>query len=402
MKALIFIFLCLLFAELRAQEKAITIVVLGSSTAFGTGASPRENGWVFQYENYLHAQNPDHTIHNLAWGGYTSYKIMPDEFRRAGRPNPDPERNITKALSYNPDAIIINLPSNDITNFFPLPEFTANLDSVKSMANNAGVVCFISTTQPRNEEIHERDQLIFMKDTILNRYQEFSIDFWSGIAITEEENESARGEIKDAYNFGDGIHLNNAGHTLLAERTIDKEILEYLNPLPIILGYFEIFQISENGIELIWGTNSESNNDYFSVERGENGIFFTEIDRVKSKGNGNSIQRYTFIDKPPKAGILYYRLKQIDVDGKFAYSRIVQAPYLVIPDRPYPNPTRGILNLPIEDTYSLIIYDSKGTKVFNRKNLKENILDLRNYSKGIYTLQYIIQNKSKQVRIILN
>lgn len=394
MKAFALIFLFVFYLELKGQPQTYSIVVLGSSTAAGAGASLK-NGWAYQYEDYLHDQNPLNKLHNLAVGGFTSYKIMPDEFvpppGSGSSKFPDTERNITKALSYNPDAIIINLPSNDITENFTLTKFTANLDSVKSMANNAGVLCFITTTQPRNTDINKRDQLIYMRDTIQNRYKEFSIDFWSDIAVSVEDDDPERGKINSSYGSGDGIHLNDAGHTLLAQRTIDKDILGFLSILPVNLAYFKISQISEKGIRLKWETRSETDNDFFSIERGENKNTFTEIAKVKSQGNGNSPLQYEYLDSPPFTGNWFYRIKQVDIDGKYTYFPIVQGIYQVESElnSPYPNPTNGILNLPIENSYYLAIYNSKGVKVFYKTNFREKIIDLKNYSKGIYTLQYL-------------
>lgn len=401
MKAFALIFLCILFLELKGQQQTYTIVVLGSSTAFGTGAS-LENGWAYQYEDYLQDQNPANKLHNLALGRYTSYKIMPDEFLPPTGSDqskfPDKERNITKALSLNPDAIIINLPSNDITDNFTLTEFTNNLDSVKSMANKAGVLCFITTTQPRNTDEFKRGQLIHMKDTILNRYKEFSINFWEEIANPD-------GTINPIYKSpSDGIHLNNAGHTLLAQRTIEKDILGFLSTLPVNLTYFEISKISEMGIYLKWETESETDNEYFSIERGENKNTFKEIAKVKSPGNSNSPLEYEYLDSPPSIGSWFYRIKQVDIDGKYSYFPIVHGIYEFESElnNPYPNPTNGILNIPIESSYTLAIYNSRGVRVFYKANFREKTIDLRNFSKGIYTLQYFASKGNKTVKVTVN
>ena len=93
------------------------IVVLGSSTAFGTGAVPIDSSFVNKYKNYVLGKNPLHTIINLATLSLTTYHVLcPTGYvPPPNRPFPvDTNRNITKALSHHPDAIIINLPSNDI------------------------------------------------------------------------------------------------------------------------------------------------------------------------------------------------------------------------------------------------------------------------------------------------
>src|SRR5215218_3827288 len=96
--------------------KQFRIVILGSSTAFGRGATPIDSSWVNRYTTYVKLKNSQNTVINLAVSGYTTYQVLcPNNFvPPAGRPLPDTMKNITKALSLNPNAIIINLPTNDI------------------------------------------------------------------------------------------------------------------------------------------------------------------------------------------------------------------------------------------------------------------------------------------------
>ncbi|RYE18370.1 MAG: hypothetical protein EOP51_22110, partial [Sphingobacteriales bacterium] len=87
------------------------IVILGSSTAVGTGATPLDSSWANKFTKFVHAQNAQVQITNLALGGYNSYHLCPTgSVPGANKPAPDTARNITAALARNPDAIIINLP----------------------------------------------------------------------------------------------------------------------------------------------------------------------------------------------------------------------------------------------------------------------------------------------------
>ena len=87
------------------------IVVLGSSTAAGAGVSDSNRAWVNQYRTYLQSIDPTNTVTNLAKGGYTTCAIMPtgtDPYNTGNHIlEVDTERNITKALSLSPTAIII-------------------------------------------------------------------------------------------------------------------------------------------------------------------------------------------------------------------------------------------------------------------------------------------------------
>ena len=93
------------------------------------------------------------------------------------------------------------------------------------------------------------------------------------------------------------------------------------NPLPIELSYFDA-RVNGDRVELEWITESELNNDYFSVERSNNGFEFHEIGRVSGKGTTKTETHYNLFDELP-FGKIYYRLRQFDFDGNSTVSRIV-------------------------------------------------------------------------------
>ena len=82
------------------QAQAVTIVILGSSTAAGAGPSTGDSAWVNRYRNHLQAINPANQVINLAVGGFNTYKIMPHSFSSPlpGRPTVDSLHNITHGL----------------------------------------------------------------------------------------------------------------------------------------------------------------------------------------------------------------------------------------------------------------------------------------------------------------
>lgn len=220
MKSLFIIFLLLLANISLADENnknikndVIKIVVLGSSTAFGTGPSHPDSAWVNRYRTYVQNIWPGSEVINLAKGGYKTYHILPDDFSSpTDRPFPDTLRNITKALSYNPTAIIINLPSNDATAGYSVKEQLANYELIISLTSESGIPVWVATTQPRNLSDAGRQNLMDMRDSTFARFEN-SIDFWTGLA---ENN----GNIKPQYNSGDNVHLNDAAHKILFERAV--------------------------------------------------------------------------------------------------------------------------------------------------------------------------------------
>lgn len=93
--------------------------------------------------------------------------------------------------------------------------------------------------------------------------------------------------------------------------------------LPIELLYFDVDATDENSVHIVWSTASETNNDYFTIERSLNGKIFDPIIVVLGAGMSNSIIEYSTVDDSPYFGTSYYRLKQTDYDGMFEYSNLV-------------------------------------------------------------------------------
>jgi lysophospholipase L1-like esterase len=199
-----------------------TVVVLGSSTSAGAGPTNPANAYVNRYRAYAQGINPNNRVINLAVGGYTTYQIMPTNYiPPLGRPVPNVDHNITKALSYHPDGIIINMPSNDVTSGYAITEQLANYDAVMAQASLFHVPVWITTSQPRNISADKRQALMDLRDLTYSRYGPRAIDFWTDVA-------NADGTIKVLYNSGDGTHLNDAGHEILFNRVVAKRILEQL------------------------------------------------------------------------------------------------------------------------------------------------------------------------------
>src|SRR5690242_3004505 len=158
---LLFLFLCGTLAQAQTSYPPIysalctnpyKIVVVGSSTAYGSGATPIDSSWARKFAAYIGLQNSQSTLVNLGQPGFTTYHVMPTGYiPPPTRPFPvDVTHNITYALSLKPDAIIVNLPSNDIGLGVPVAEVKANFDLIVAKADSAKVPIWVTTTQPRN------------------------------------------------------------------------------------------------------------------------------------------------------------------------------------------------------------------------------------------------------------
>jgi hypothetical protein len=130
----------------------------------------------------------------------------------------------------------------------------------------------------------------------------------------------------------------------------------------------------EDGIMLKWETSTETNNFGFDVERSPDNIKFEKIGNVKGKGTTTEAQQYSYkdISITNGKGKVYYRLKQIDLDGTSNYSTAIEVDYSIIPvefslSQNYPNPfnpaTTIKFGIPKESKVSLKIYDILGKEV---------------------------------------
>lgn len=208
------------------QNPTFNLIVLGSSTAEGAGPRDRNNAWVNRYRAQVQTSNAAINVINLAKGGYTTYHLMPDSFvPPAGRPAPDKERNITKALALQPSALIINLPSNDTAYNYSVQEQLANYDALLVLLKSQNIPVWICTTQPRNLSDRQRKEQRLLRDAIFAKLGNNALDFWSGIATNDDK-------IKAIYDSGDGIHLNDAAHQILSERVLAARVHEIAKPRP--------------------------------------------------------------------------------------------------------------------------------------------------------------------------
>ena len=117
-------------------------------------------------------------------------------------------------------------------------------------------------------------------------------------------------------------------------------------PLPVELSSFTAKVLRNGGVQLDWTTETEVDNYGFDVERtqlNEKNTSWEKLDFIEGHGNSNSPKEYSFLDKGILYGSYAYRLKQIDTDGDFEYSNILEINAGNIPDgfvleQNYPNP----------------------------------------------------------------
>ena len=189
----------------------------------------------------------------------------------------------------------------------------------------------------------------------------------------------------------------------------NKEILQGskvklldLMPVPVELTTFTA-STNKSGIVLNWSTASEINNHGFEVERSKDNVSFYSIGFVKGTGTTTEIQSYSFVDDIEYSGVktYYYRLRQVDFDGRSQYSDVVNVDFDVPKDfvlsQNYPNPfnpsTKITYALPNQSPVVIKVYDLTGQEVITlvdevkEAGTYEINFDALNFSSGVYIYQ---------------
>ena len=177
--------------------------------------------------------------------------------------------------------------------------------------------------------------------------------------------------------------------------------------LPVSWLYFRGSNKGKDNL-LEWATSNEQNSKEFVLERSLTGVNFKDIAKILSQGNSNTSQNYNYkdvgIDKLNSA-VMYYRIKQIDINGNFKYSNIVRLNYNIkekLNSIVYPNPTQGMITVTVGENSLIgtvaVVMDVNGRILQQIKIAAQSqSIDLKNFSNGTYFIR--LQNK-EVLRII--
>ncbi len=210
----------------------------------------------------------------------------------------------------------------------------------------------------------------------------------------------------DAYEYN-GKYMHNAFTSVASNNT---------TTLPVKLSYFEAKKVNDN-VKLVWITSSEINNKGFDVQRSVNGKTFETIAFVKGEGNSNNNVMYSSIDENPFAikqvQKLYYRLNQIDFDGKSTLSPVKE---VSINDAIgndisiYPNPFTSELNIETVNTENTIstvqIIDISGRVLISQTEAVTiglgtiKLSNTSNLAAGIYLVKISTNGVVKTMKIV--
>jgi hypothetical protein len=193
------------------------IVWVGSSTFAGTGASSADYSVVgltnteliFTFSKARLYTTQYYTSVNLGTSGYSTWDVLPTGYRTpTGKPTVKTAKNITYALSQNPNAIVCSLPSNDLS-LSSDDQFISNLKTIEAAALSVGIPVLFLSTHPRNSySANDKLRARRLAQKIVQVFPGRALDVYS-LLTTDADT------LKTEYDFGDGVHLNDAGHLLL-------------------------------------------------------------------------------------------------------------------------------------------------------------------------------------------
>jgi hypothetical protein len=188
-------------------------------------------------------------------------------------------------------------------------------------------------------------------------------------------------------------------------------------PLPVDLSRFDgrWNQIKDVN-ELDWATLSEQNSDFFEVQRSFKGSRYFAIGQVKSAGNSNTLKVYNFVDDDISSnGIYSYRLRQVDIDGKETFTKVVNIIVDRVSDRSvvmYPNPATQMVTVELSanegSKVAASIFDNTGKLVMGgifdevlQKSKNAYNIDINILKPGVYTLMVILDGDISTHKLIV-
>ncbi len=204
----------------------------------------------------------------------------------------------------------------------------------------------------------------------INNCPDLTIARWNGSSWDERPGTTTGGS--SCSGTGTGLVVSNAVLTAFSPFTFGSK-LSSVNPLPIELVSFEANCLTDK-VRLIWKTVSETNNDHFELERSSDGENWSLLATVKGAGTTSAPNTYSFLDTTVTEEIRYYRLRQVNTDGKSEVFNTISANCFAMEERMilYPNPTSKEMSIDfyLSKNYyegQLKIVDNLGKVCFQQK-----------------------------------
>lgn len=222
-------------------------------------------------------------------------------------------------------------------------------------------------------------------DTYANYPTPSTTDLWGTTWLDTDINNANFGAVISARIQNGTAQVDHMRITVYSHSTLPIELLDF---------YGE--SNTDNSNQLKWVTATETNNKLFEIQHSTNGTEFNVVGTIDGKGTSNVLTNYQFKhNNPSNNSNNYYRLKQIDYDGKYSYSAIIainNGDYLATASATiYPNPSQGFFYLNLQNIApsTVVVYDANLKVIQTLTNVTNNYqLDLVDYADGEYFISY--------------
>ncbi len=175
------------------------------------------------------------------------------------------------------------------------------------------------------------------------------------------------------------------------------------NPLPITLVNFDAKKYSYSDVIINWQTYSETNNSYFEVEKSADAVNYLSVKKINGAGNSIDSKNYSIIDENPFrfSSVLYYRLKQVDYDGVFTYSKINVVNNFSHNTIVFPNPTNDQVNVIADGALRIEVLDELGRTLLHLNELSTKYsFDLSSFLSGVYIIKITFADSVENYKIL--
>ncbi|UPT66420.1 MAG: T9SS type A sorting domain-containing protein [Sphingobacteriales bacterium JAD_PAG50586_3] len=184
------------------------------------------------------------------------------------------------------------------------------------------------------------------------------------------------------------------------------------NPLPVELVSFK-GNCNANTVTITWETATETNNDYFTIQRSRNLIEYEDVAIVQGSGNSNTLKAYSVTDENPLTGTSYYRLLQTDFNGEYEVFNSIAvgcADNGIATITVYPNPATSVLNIQVNNGATgkgfITLYNQLGQRVITEGistsvGINTYTINTDNLPAGQYFVQFVMDNTALPVQKIV-
>ena len=217
----------------------------------------------------------------------------------------------------------------------------------------------------------------------------------SALNVTVSRNGTAYNLTEESFEFTATSTSHVLNFVTLTEGTcnllVDDIRIQLVSGLPVELTAFDA-KAEEDVAKLSWTTASEFRNDYFTVERSQDGKNWENIATVKGVGTTEEEWNYAFDDPNPYRGISYYRLWQTDFDGTTEMLGVRSVNFDEADElQIFPNPAKEQVTVTVDDFTVIRLFDSMGKEITDRVAMESSnsgiVLTLTDLAPGMYWVQ---------------